>query len=90
MWRGYGTKRSSSFFAHLYNKTRHSYIYVAYSWSNGWTDWAEIFVGLNNCLTNFFIYGECRALQPVSYNVNKIAGKNRNCKCKNKTFDKET
>ena len=29
----------------LYNKTRHSYIYiyVAYSRPNGWTDWAKTF-----------------------------------------------
>ena len=32
---------------YLYNKTRHSYIYiyVAYIRPNGWTDWAEIFWG---------------------------------------------
>ena len=52
--------------------------------------WAGSVVGIKNCLTNFFIHGECRALQLVSYNVNKIAGKSRNCYCKNKTFDKET
>ena len=28
----------------LNNKARHSYIYVAYSRPNGWTDWAEIFL----------------------------------------------
>ena len=30
---------------HIHNKTRHSYIYVPYSWPNGWTDWAEFFCG---------------------------------------------
>ena len=30
---------------YLYNKTRHIYIYAAYSWPNGWTDWANIFCG---------------------------------------------
>ena len=31
-------------YLYLYNKTRHSYIYVAYSRPNGWTKWAEIFL----------------------------------------------
>ena len=29
----------------LYNKTRHSYIYVTNNRPNGWTEWAEIFCG---------------------------------------------
>ena len=35
------------FLYYLYDKTRHSLIYVcvAYSWPNGWTDWADIFCG---------------------------------------------
>ena len=28
----------------LYNKTR-IYIFVAYSWQNGWTEWTDIFCG---------------------------------------------
>ena len=32
-------------YLNLYNKTRHSYIYVVYSRPNGSTDWAEIFCG---------------------------------------------
>jgi len=38
---------SYSLQVHLYDKTRHSYLYVAYSWPDGWTDWAEIFCGLS-------------------------------------------
>ena len=30
---------------YLYHKTRHSYIYVADSRSNGWIEWAEFFCG---------------------------------------------
>ena len=29
----------------LYNKARHSYIYVAYSRPNGWPEWNDIFCG---------------------------------------------
>ena len=36
--------QSLQFFCNLYNKTRHSYIHVAYCRLNGWTDWAEIFL----------------------------------------------
>ena len=37
----------SSIIFYLFNKTRHSYIYiyVAYSRPNVWTDWAEFFCG---------------------------------------------
>ena len=38
-------KNNLSLYIYLYNKTRHSYIYVAYSRANGWSDWAEIFCG---------------------------------------------
>ena len=37
-------ERSNLKIWNLYNKTRHSYIYVAYSRPNGWTEWAEFFL----------------------------------------------
>ena len=38
---------------YLYNKTRHSYIYVAYSRLNGRTNWADIIRGHSG------VVGEC-------------------------------
>ena len=38
-------RTAQRFELNLYNKTRHSYIYVAYNRPNGWTEWAEIFCG---------------------------------------------
>jgi len=48
----------------LNNKTRHLYIYVAYSLPNGWTDWAEVFCE-HLWVVKFFFHGQRRALQLV-------------------------
>ena len=47
----------------LYNKTRHSYIYifVAYSRPNGWTDWAEIVCG------HSWVAGGCYRLKKLDF-----------------------
>ena len=37
------SERHPDSYDNLYNKTRHSYIYIAYSRPNGWTDWAKFF-----------------------------------------------
>ena len=41
------------------------YIYVAYSRSNGWTEWADIFGCLRLKIFEFFFHGQRRALQLV-------------------------
>ena len=80
-------------YIYLFNKTRHSYIYiyVVYSHPNGWTDWTEIFCG-HSCLgggiigyknsklsVQFFLFhGQRRALQLVNILIYKIFERDRN------------
>ena len=39
---------------YLYNKTRHSYIYVAYTRPNSWIEWAESFWGQSGVAGGWF------------------------------------